>query len=88
MTTQRKVLKLFIIVILAVFLLATGLTSVMYLAGNNNSADTTSWADSLSWVEIPVVETATVDTGKVLPTMSKEEAQKQLQELLSGVKAK
>jgi flagellar basal body-associated protein FliL len=42
MTTQRKVLKLFIIIILAVFLLATGLTSVMYLASPKNSADSAS----------------------------------------------
>lgn len=83
MTTQRKVLKFFIIIILAVFLLATGLTSVMYLAGNKNSADTTSWADSLSWTDI-VVETPAIDTGKTLPTMTKEEAQKQLEQLLSG----
>ncbi len=85
MTTQRKILKLFIIIILAVFLLATWLTSVMYLAGNKNSADTTSWADSLSWTKT-VVETVAVDTGKALPSITKQEAQKQLQELLSGVK--
>ena len=85
MTTQRKVLKLFIIIILAVFLLATGLTSVMYLAGKWSPTDVTTWADSASWIQA-VVETAAIDTGKVLPTMSKEEAQKQLQELLSWVK--
>lgn len=84
MTTQRKVLKLFIIIILAVFLLATGLTSVMYLAGKGGTTDVATWADSTSWTDIPVVvETAAVDTGKVLPTLTKEEAQKQLQELLS-----
>lgn len=57
----------------------------MYLAGNKNSADTTSWADSLSWTKT-VVETVAVDTGKALPSITKQEAQKQLQELLSGVK--
>lgn len=85
MTTQRKVLKLFIIIILAVFLLATGLTSVMYLAGKWPTTDVATWADSTSWIQA-VVETAAIDTGKTLPTMTKEEAQKQLQELLSGVK--
>lgn len=83
MTTQRKVLKLFIIIILAVFLLATGLTSVMYLAGKWPTTDVATGADSISWIQA-VVETAAIDTSKVLPTLTKEEAQKQLEELLSG----
>lgn len=82
MTTQRKVLKMFIIIILAVFLLATGLTSVMYLASPKNSVDQASGTDLLSWTTT-VVETPAIDTGKTLPTMTKEEAQKQLEQLLS-----
>ena len=42
MTARRKVLKLFIIVILAVFLVSTGLISVMYLGNKKNSAETDS----------------------------------------------
>lgn len=87
MTTQRKVLKWFIIMILAVFLLSTGLVSVMYLANNGTTTDQLSWADSLPWTETPVVETAPVETGATLPTMTKEEAARQLQQLLSWVKA-
>ena len=46
MTTRKKVLKFFIVLILAVFLLSTGLISVLYLGGAKN----TSWTwDVLSW---------------------------------------
>ena len=57
----------------------------MYLAGKWTTTDVATWADSTSWIQA-VVETAAIDTGKTLPTMTKEEAQKQLQELLSWVK--
>jgi hypothetical protein len=88
MTAQRKILKFFIIIILAVFLLSTWLVSVMYLAGKGGTTDVTSWADALSWTQTPLVEAPSIDTGKDLPpTMTKEEAAKQLQQLLSGIKA-
>lgn len=46
MTARKKVLKFFIIIILAVFLLSTGLISVLYLGGNTS----VSWTwDVLSW---------------------------------------
>ncbi|MCX6822991.1 MAG: hypothetical protein NTX91_03245 [candidate division SR1 bacterium] len=86
MTTQRRILKFFIIIILAVFLLATALTSVMYLAGKGPTTDVASGADSLSGAQTSVVETPAVDTGKALPTMTKAEAQKQLEQLLGGKK--
>lgn len=46
MTAKKKVLKFFIVFILAVFLLSTGLISVLYLGGANNTSGT--W-DVLSW---------------------------------------
>ena len=82
MGARRKILKFFIIIILAVFLLATGLTSVMYLAGNKNVAEVDSWAVA----DTGIVAADAVDTGVVVPTMTKEEAQKQLEQLLSGGK--
>ena len=78
-----RVRKVLIIIILAVFLLITGLTSVMYLTGDTNSSDAQSWTVADTGI---VATTGIVDTGKVIPTMTKEEAQKQLEQLLSGVK--
>jgi hypothetical protein len=37
MATRKKVLKVLIIIILAIFLLSTGLISVMYLGGNTTT---------------------------------------------------
>ncbi len=85
MATRRKVLKFLIIITLAVFLLATGLTSIMYLVWPNNSANQSSGTDSLSWTTT-VVETIANDDEKSTTTMTKEEAQKQLEQLLSGNK--
>ncbi|MCX6824726.1 MAG: hypothetical protein NTY80_00740 [candidate division SR1 bacterium] len=41
MTTQKKLLKVFIIIILAIFLLSTGLISVLYLGGSKNATPST-----------------------------------------------
>jgi hypothetical protein len=41
MTTQKKVLKVLIIIILLIFLLSTGLVSVMYLAGGKAATNGT-----------------------------------------------
>lgn len=79
MTTQRKILKVLIIIIIAVFLLATGLSSVMYLVADKNPTD----IDADMIAETGVVATDVVDTGKVIPPMTREEAQRQLEQLLS-----
>lgn len=87
MTTQRKILKGLIIIILAIFLLSTWLVSVMYLA-NKNTTGTWSletWVDLQSWTIVETGLDTTVDTWKVLPTLTKEEASKELQNMLSGV---
>ena len=41
MSSKKTVLKVFIIIILAVFLLSTALVSVMYLSGNKNATNGT-----------------------------------------------
>jgi len=41
MSSKKTVLKVFIIIILAVFLLSTALVSVMYLTGNKNAVSET-----------------------------------------------
>ena len=40
MTARKKVLKFLIIIILAIFLLSTGLISVLYLGGSKNISGT------------------------------------------------
>lgn len=65
MTAKKKLLKIFIIIILAIFLLSTGLISVLYLGGN------TTWTgDILSW-DI-VVETWTLD-AEIIETWIEED---------------
>ena len=86
MAAQKKVLKVFIILILAIFLLSTGLISVLYLGGKGTDGT----GEVLSGaVETPVVtDTTSVDTGTVeLPTLTKEQASQQLKASLSGLVA-
>ncbi|EKD24833.1 MAG: hypothetical protein ACD_80C00147G0007 [uncultured bacterium (gcode 4)] len=52
MAARKSLLKVFVIIILAVFLLSTGLISVLYLGGATN----TPWTgDISSWDAIPTV---------------------------------
>lgn len=70
MAAKKKILKLFIIIILAVFLLSTWLISVLYLGGSKNTigtGDALSW-DLLSWntdVQSWNIATWTVDTKNI-----------------------
>ncbi|MFA6256362.1 MAG: hypothetical protein WC606_04210 [Candidatus Absconditabacterales bacterium] len=85
MSAQKKLLKFFIIIILAVFLLSTGLISVLYLGGKNTTNGT---GDVLSGdiIDSEVITGDTIDSGVVaLPTVTKEEASKKLQQTLSGL---
>lgn len=85
MSARKSVLKVFIIIILAVFLLSTGLISVLYLGGSSNS----NWTgDVLSWdvVESGISDALPLDSGVTeLPQITKEEAAQKMQALLSGV---
>ena len=79
MAAKKKVLKVFIILILAVFLLSTGLVSLLYLGGKNSAGT----GEVLSGVVETTVDTETVE----LPTLTKEEASQQLKDSLSGLVA-
>ena len=59
----------------------------MYLS-TKGTTDTNSWADLTSWTQTTVATIPAVDTWKSLPTMTKAEAQKQLEQLLGGKKTK
>ena len=59
----------------------------MYLS-TKGTTDTNSWADLTSWAQTTGATTPVVDTWKALPAMTKEEAQKQLEQLLGGKKTK
>lgn len=85
MSAKKSLLKIFIIVILGVFLLSTWLISVLYLWGNKNAANQT-W-DVISWalIESWIVETTGTVTPET-PVISKEEASQKIQQLLSGIK--
>lgn len=52
MAARKNVLKVFVIIILAVFLLSTGLISVLYLGWNKNAPWT---GDIASWDVIPTI---------------------------------
>lgn len=78
--TGTRLRKALIIIILAVFLLITGLTSVMYLTGNGGTATTDTGTIIDTWT------TPSVETWTVVKTMTKEEAKKALEQLLSGNK--
>ena len=75
MTGRKKVLKFFIIIILAIFLLSTGLISVLYLGwskGTSWTGDVLSWDivlqtwNTTTWiVDTKPVDTKTVDTWTV-----------------------
>ena len=41
MASQKKIMKMFVLIILAIFLLSTGLVSVMYFVDINNDSETT-----------------------------------------------
>ncbi len=71
MTARKKVLKFLIIVILAIFLLSTGLISVLYLGWTKNTTwtgdvlswTTLSWNTSSTWtIDSWVIATKAVDT--------------------------
>ena len=90
--TGRSVRKALIVIILAVFLVITWLTSVMYLSGNTgtNTTGALSWDVVDSWTAVTwTVVTWTVDTSVATwktetPVLTPAEAQKKLQEYLSG----
>jgi len=94
MSARKSVLKVFIIIILAVFLLSTGLISVLYLWGKGDSTwtgdtlswDITSWTIVDSWIsDTTSLDSETLDSGATeLPQITREEAAKKMQELLSG----
>ncbi len=84
MSAKKSVLKIFIIIILAVFLLSTWLISVLYLWGNKNTANqdwSLSWAVTESWI----TDETTGTVANELPEVSKEEATQKIQQLLSGI---
>lgn len=84
MSAKKSVLKVFIIIILGVFLLSTWLISVLYLWGNKNTP-TWTW-DVISWVVDSWIVDESVDSNPVeLPKVTKEEASQKIQELLSGI---
>lgn len=61
MTSRKKILKVFIIIILAVFLLSTGLMSLLYLGGaaTQNSESGTGENLEMTWT------TTNLSTGDV-----------------------
>ncbi len=87
MSAKKKALKFLIIIILAIFLLSTGLISVLYLGGKGNSNGTGEvllWDAIESGIDVST-GSETIDTGAAqLPEMTREEAAKQIQQILSG----
>ncbi|HMS91324.1 MAG TPA: hypothetical protein PKC87_03835 [Candidatus Absconditabacterales bacterium] len=61
MTAKKKLLKVFIIIILAIFLLSTGLISVLYLGGNTPGTGDVLSGDII--VETGTIDTEIIETG-------------------------
>ena len=88
MTTKSRFVKLTIIFILIFFVLVTGLSMIVPYIGKDSSPWT--W-DIVSWDVNTQIVTWTVVTGDTetpkIPEITKEEASKKIQQLLSGVTA-
>ncbi len=87
MATKNRFVKLTIIFILVFFVLVTWLSMIVPYIGKDSSTwtwDIASW-DVTTEIVTWVVVTGDTETAKI-PEITKEEASKKLQQMLSGIK--